>query len=228
MTTTSTTWKTVAEVKSEPVHWLWEDRIPRGKLTLLDGEPGQGKSLLALDLIARVSRGDAMPLEKEKPGGPADCVLYNDDDSLSDTIRPRLEAYNADLTRIKTIDRVLTLQDFATFRPALIVIDPLSDYVCHNCSVPERLLLKELSDLARDIRAAVLILQHLSKPMSPFAAECYDSARSVLAISNIGHGRRRLALTKSNLRPHLDVRPLVFQIENHNGTARISGWADGV
>src|SRR5262245_18675880 len=104
-------WTTLAEVQSRPVNWLWDGRIPYAKVTLLDGEPGSGKSLLALDLAARVSRGAAMPHSRVKPAGPANVVLFNEDDNLADTIRPRLEAAGADLTRIRCCDAELTAAD---------------------------------------------------------------------------------------------------------------------
>ena len=97
-------WTTLSEVQSQPVQWLWEGRIPFGKVTLLDGDPGSGKSLLAMDLAARVSRGAAMPLARTKPSSPANVVLYNDDDNLGDTVRPRFEAAGADLSRIRCVD----------------------------------------------------------------------------------------------------------------------------
>ena len=57
-------WTRISDVAPKPVEWLWEGRVPCGKVTLLDGEPGSGKSLLAIDLAARVSRGLSMPLTK--------------------------------------------------------------------------------------------------------------------------------------------------------------------
>ena len=132
-------WTTLSEVQSKPMQWLWDGRVPFGKVTLLDGEPGSGKSLLALDLAARVSRNTAMPLSGLKGSGPANVIIYNDDDNIADTVRPRLEAAGADLTRIRCADCEITAEDVQDFRPALIVIDPLSTYLCRdNQSVPPR------------------------------------------------------------------------------------------
>src|SRR4051812_46821539 len=99
------TWSSLSDVEPEPVRWLWEGRIPIGKVTLLDGEPGVGKSMLALDLAARVSNGTAMPLSKTRPAGPADVIIFSGDDGLADTVLPRLKAADADLARIRPIDR---------------------------------------------------------------------------------------------------------------------------
>lgn len=220
-------WTTLSEVQSRPVQWLWEGRIPLGKVTLLDGEPGAGKSLLALDLAARVSRGGAMPLTRVKEGGPANVLLYNDDDNLADTVRPRLEAAGADLTRIRCTDGEITLADALDLRPALIVLDPLATYLGLQGSPTPRQVLKGIAQLARETGAAVLALQNL--PGGGFwATEVYDAVRSVLKVSTIGHGRHRLALTKSNMRAVADVPPLVYHFESAGGAVKVAGWADSV
>ncbi|HVV51740.1 MAG TPA: AAA family ATPase [Polyangia bacterium] len=80
---------TLADVEPERVEWLWASRIPRGKLTLLDGDPGLGKSTVAYDIAARVTRG--MPMPGETTGsGAADVVILSHEDGLADTICPRL------------------------------------------------------------------------------------------------------------------------------------------
>jgi predicted ATP-dependent serine protease len=220
-------WTTLSEVQPRPVQWLWEGRIPMGKVTLLDGEPGAGKSLLALDLAARVSRGAAMPLNRTKPGGPADVVLFNADDSLIDTVRPRLESAGADLTRIHCIDGELHAADLPPRNPALIILDPLTVYLCLDRSAQPRTVLKQITDLARDSNAAVLAVQFLPKD-GFWASEVFDVARSVLYLSNIGHGRHRVALTKSNLRAPSEIPPFVYNIERAGDSIKISGWADSV
>lgn len=223
----SATWTTLSDVGIEEVNWLWDGRIPLGKVTLLDGEPGLGKSMLALELAARVSRGSAMPLSKEK-APPADVALFNDDDTLADTVRPRLEAEGADLTRIHALNRTMSAADFTSFRPRLIIVDPLSAYLCLTCDVPPRKVFKDLTQLAKDTGAAVLVLQYLPKAGSSWAGEIYDAARSVLAVTSIGPNRRRLGLIKSNLRPTAEVRPLVFQLDSDDGVGNVTGWSDGV
>jgi hypothetical protein len=220
-------WTTLSEVQPRPVQWLWDGRIPLGKVTLLDGEPGSGKSLLALDLAARVSRGAAMPLTRTKPPSASDVVLFNADDSLADTIRPRLEATGADLTRIHCVDGQITAADLVQRNPALIILDPLTVYLCIDRSAQPRVVLKQITDLARDTNAAVLVVQSLPKD-GFWAGEVFDVARSVLFVSNIGHGRHRVALTKSNLRAPSEIPPFVYNIERAGDSIKISGWADSV
>jgi hypothetical protein len=220
-------WTTVSEVGPEPVRWLWEGRVPCGKVTLLDGEPGSGKSLLALEMAARVSRGAAMPLSRSKPQGPADVLVFNDDDTVADTIRPRLEAAGADLTRVHCFDGEVCAADVAGRKPALIIFDPLAVYLCLERNGPPRLALKKIAGLARETGAAVLAVQYLPKD-GFWAGEVFDAARSVLFVTSIGHGRHRIALTKSNLRATGEVPPYVYNMERAGESVRITGWADSV
>jgi hypothetical protein len=207
------------------VSWLWDDRIPLGKVTLLDGDPGAGKSILALDLAARVSQGTPMPFLKEKRVGPADVVIFNDDDGLADTVRPRLEAAGADLTRIRSVDFAISREHIEYVQPALIILDPISAYFCLSPGVPPRQILKDLARLARLTGTAVLAVQYVPEN-GYWAGEISDTARSVISITTVGPNRRRLAVTKSNLRALPDTNPLLFQFETRDNVVRITGWTD--
>jgi putative DNA primase/helicase len=77
----------LSDVQAEPVTWLWRGRVPRGKMTLLAGDPGLGKSLMLLDLAARITRGGALPGGGEVPVG--DVVVLSAEDGPADTIRRR-------------------------------------------------------------------------------------------------------------------------------------------
>src|SRR6266566_9313517 len=100
----------LADVPPEAVSWLWPGRIPFGKLTMLDGDPGLGKSLVTLDLAARVSTGRPMP-EEATGSEPASVVILTAEDGLGDTVRPRLDALGADTTKIHAVTGVLTDAD---------------------------------------------------------------------------------------------------------------------
>src|SRR5207244_1496540 len=89
----------MADVKSERISWLWAFRIPFGKLSLLDGDPGCGKTTMLLDLAARLSNVKAMP-EEENAHPAYRSLILSAEDGLSDTIKPRLEVAGADLSRI--------------------------------------------------------------------------------------------------------------------------------
>jgi hypothetical protein len=89
----------IADVVRVPLEWLWPSRIPAGKLTILDGDPGLGKSTISIDLAARVSTGRPFPGETTGRA-PAGVVLLSAEDGLADTIRPGVEAAGGDPARI--------------------------------------------------------------------------------------------------------------------------------
>lgn len=172
-------WQTVADVPALRVAWLWGSRIPLGKITLLEGDPGLGKSTVSLDVAARVSRG--APLEGDREAwDPAGVVLVGAEDGIADTLRPRLEAAGADLARIVAfrLERLPTLPaDLAPTGPiraairaveaALLIFDPLMAFLAAGVDSYRdqdvRLVLRELAGLAVETGVAVLIIRHLNK-----------------------------------------------------------------
>ncbi len=103
--------KIVADVQRERIRWLWPGRLAVGKLTLLDGDPGLGKSVLYCDLAARMTSGRPWPGEEDRHPASADesgrgVVIVTCEDGLADTIRPRLEEAGADLSRVVVVQTV--------------------------------------------------------------------------------------------------------------------------
>jgi 5S rRNA maturation endonuclease (ribonuclease M5) len=89
-----------ADVAPQAVSWLWPGWLPFGKLVSFDGAPGIGKSTLVIDLIARASRGGPMPNEYERTFDPVRTMIAGVEDGWADTVRPRLDAANADLNHV--------------------------------------------------------------------------------------------------------------------------------
>lgn len=172
----------VANVTSRPVEWLWPDLMPLGKLTLLCGDAGLGKSFVTCDLAARVSSGNVWPnTETRQPSGSV--LFLASEDDVEDTIRPRLDAAGADVSRIHVIDSVCVrnrergfsldgdlqllrqqIEELGDVR--LLIIDPISAYcgktdTHRNSDV--RSLLSPLTDLAADHRLAIVGINHLAK-----------------------------------------------------------------
>jgi hypothetical protein len=217
----------LADIQPEPVKWLWEGRIPFGKVTLLESEAGVGKSTLTLELAARVSRGAPMPLMKTH-ADPANVIIFSGDDGLADTVRPRLDVAGADLSRIWAVDSEIEKEDVAKLHPALIILDPLSSYICLSCERDPVDVMRSLGELAKATGAAILAVQSVAEDLKEeWAPEFYGQPRTVLQLTSVGHGGRRLALSKSNLRHLADVHPLVYYIDDEDGQARIVNWSDG-
>ena len=178
----------LSDVEPEPVRWLWPGRIAAGKLTLIAGDPGLGKSFLTLDLAARVSTGAGWPDAPKSRFDPGDVVLLSAEDDVADTIRPRLDAAGADVSRIIAIDAVRApdkggklsarpvdlSQDVQYVEAAmeqltkakLVVVDPISAYMgetdSHN-NAETRAMLAKLADLAARRHVAVVCVSHLNK-----------------------------------------------------------------
>lgn len=101
------------DVQAEEVRWLWYPYIPLGKLTIVQGDPGEGKTTFVLAVVAALTQGEALP-ESEQAQAPMSVIYQTAEDGLADTIKPRLEASGADCARVLVIDesnRELTLCD---------------------------------------------------------------------------------------------------------------------
>src|SRR5262249_18575274 len=129
----------------KPIHWIWPNWIPRGCLSVLDGDPGLGKSTLVLDLAARVTKGGPMPLTDGPRGKPGRVLILNAEDDYERVIKPRLLAAGADVTKVLTIrsvqakdgERPLIVPDdlsviedlIRTEGISLVVIDPFEAFL---------------------------------------------------------------------------------------------------
>lgn len=92
-------YETMSNVKAQKLEWLWPGRLALGKLAILEGDPGQGKSLVALDLCARLSTGRPFP-DGVSNSGPRTAVLLDGEDDVQCTTIPRLQAAGANLERV--------------------------------------------------------------------------------------------------------------------------------
>ena len=102
-----------SKVKSTKVNWLWYPYIPYGKITIIQGDPGEGKTSLALYLISIISQGKAFPLS-DTPVPQQNVIYQNKEDDTSDTVKPRLENYGANCEKIGFIleeEKDLSLMD---------------------------------------------------------------------------------------------------------------------
>jgi len=237
-------------VKPERVTWLWPGRLPFGKLAVLDGDPGLGKSTVALDIGARVSTGRPMP-DGTGGGDPAGVVIVSAEDGLADTIVPRLLLAGADLERIVALDACpddegghpFTMpEDLHWLEQAVygiearfVFMDPLMAFLSGNTNSHRdqdiRRVLARVHSLAENTGAAVLVIRHLNK--TPGGPAVYRGGGSIGIIGAARSGllvardpddesRRVLASIKSNL--CLPPESLSFRLESVDGGAARVVW----
>lgn len=173
----------MADVDMRPVDWLWDGWLARGKLHILAGSPGTGKTTIALALAATVSTGGRWPDgERCREGRPANVLVWSGEDDPADTIAPRLAAAGADLSRIHAVDSVRIDGQPVAFDPAahvpelaarmaelgdvaLLIVDPIVSAVAGDShkNGEVRRALEPLVRLGQDFGCAVLGISHFSK-----------------------------------------------------------------
>jgi hypothetical protein len=217
----------LSEIAPDPIRWLSPGRLALGKITVLDGDPGLGKSTLLCEFAARITRGD--PLPGGQPAAPRGVILLAAEDGLVDTIRPRIDAAGGDPHRIVTL--VSVPDRSAPGRPvalpgdapilgavaahadaALIIIDPLAGFLgprhSANDAAHVRRTLAALREVAERANVAIVIVRHLNKTAG--ANPMYRGGGSIGIIGSARCGlllapdpddpdRRILAAAKENL-----------------------------
>jgi AAA domain len=222
MTPPAFTAEPLSQVRSGMVRWLWEPYLPLGKLVVLDGDPGVGKSLLTLELAARLSRGGPLP-DGSAATRPHITLLLSGEDNAIDTVRPRAEAAGADLDRIVVVNPVEgtlmrfpadlgILEELVRSRHVdLVVIDPIMAFlpgVAANADQCVRGVLNMLAGLAERTDCTILLVRHLRKQSA--AKSVHRGLGSVGIIGAVRAGllvavhpadpaQRVLAVTKTNL-----------------------------
>lgn len=165
----------LSEIKTEEVKWLWYPYIPFGKVTIVQGDPGEGKTTFVLSVIAALTHGETLP-ECETGLPPMNVIYQTAEDGLADTIKPRLEAVGADCSRVQTIDysqSMLTLTDqrleeaIHSTDAGLLVLDPLQAYLGSGVDMHRaneiRPIMKKLSAVAERTGCAVVLIGHMNK-----------------------------------------------------------------
>ena len=176
-----------SEIERREIRWLWKGRLAFGKITTLDGNPGEGKSHILCNIAARYSRGQPMPGEDEALAPAGGVVLVMVEDDPSDTIIHRLERVNADLSRICHLaeipagaicgipitrsfnlhtDLPLLIREIKRVNAGLLILDPLAGLIgktSTNDSADMYSVLDPLAGIARALDVAVIFTRHLNK-----------------------------------------------------------------
>ena len=228
------------DVVVEPVRWLWYPYIPLGKLSIIHGDPGEGKTTLALWIAAACSRGQALP--GGETGDPLTVLYQTAEDGLGDTIKPRLLESKADLQKIYTIDETdfpLSMLDhrigeaIQDTHAQLMILDPMQAYlgekVDMNRANEVRTVMKGLTKVANQTGCAIVLVGHLNKSQTANSAQrglgsmdFRAAARSVLLVGRLKNNRdvRVMVHDKSSLAPEGNSRGFTLD----NGTLH---WQEG-
>lgn len=167
--------KPISEVIETPIEWFWEPYIPLGRLSMLGGDPGAGKSFITTALSATFSRGEPFPGETDSRE-PGNTLMLAVEDDPADTIKPRLRNLQADLTRIyiSEEDIVLDADGLGAIRTMikqtnakLVIIDPIVAFLGPKMDMNRanevRHIMKGLARIAKDENIAILVVRHNRK-----------------------------------------------------------------
>ena len=211
----------MSDVELTPVDWLWKPYLPFGKLSVLQGNPGEGKTYFAMHLAAACTNGKLLPnMERMEP---FNVIYQTAEDGLGDTVKPRLIEAGADLDRVLVIDDSdvqLTLSDeriekaIIENNARLVIIDPIQAYlgadVDMNRANEVRPIFMRLGQVAQRTGCAILLIGHLNKAAGMQSLQrglgsidIAAAVRSVMFIGKLKHDPTMRILTheKSSLAP---------------------------
>ncbi len=164
-----------SNVHAKPVEWLWYPYIPLGKLTIIQGDPGEGKSTFVLNVVARITTGQNMP-DGSPVIGRQVAIYQCAEDGVADTIKPRLQQAGADCGRVAYIvddDIALTLEDgriestIKATGASMFIIDPIQAFIPPDADMQSatkmRSVLRKLANIAERNRCAVILIGHMNK-----------------------------------------------------------------
>jgi putative DNA primase/helicase len=216
-------------IVQRPVEWLWRPRLARGKIALIAGDPGVGKSSLLADIVARISAGTLWPDSGTAPGGR--CIILSAEDAADDTTCPRLEIAGADMSQVfimrmagggrrQTFSLATDLPLLADALTrlgdvALIAIDPITAYLGDKIDTHQtaavRGVLEPLDAFAADCRLAILGVTHPPKAQQTKAINAFTGSLAFIAAARTAFvaleepdsdsDRRLLLAVKSNIGP---------------------------
>ncbi|WP_330619202.1 AAA family ATPase [Vallitalea guaymasensis] len=226
----------MSEIESKEVDWLWYPFIPYGKITIVQGDPGEGKTTFVLQLAALLSNGAALPCTENETEA-INIVYQTAEDGYEDTIKPRLEAAGADCSKIMFIDESvgpLSMSDerlekaLAETGARLIILDPIQAYLGSDVDMHRaneiRPVLNRLSSKAESYNCAIVLIGHMNKAKGSKSTyrglgsiDFQATARSVLIIGRVKDNPqiRVIAHDKSSLAP--EGTSVAFELCKDNG-----------
>lgn len=202
------------QVEVEKIDWLLYPFIPFGKVTIVQGDPGEGKTTMVLQIIAKLTKGEAvLPSGSDEPAleektmdlEPVNVIYQTAEDGLGDTIKPRLLSAGADCSRVMVIDdndRALTMMDarleeaIIQTKARLVVLDPIQGFLGAEVDMHRaneiRPLMKRVAVLAEKYHCAIILIGHMNKNSNGKSSyrglgsiDFQAAARSVLIVGRI-------------------------------------------
>ena len=231
-------------VAVEQVEWLLYPFIPYGKVTIIQGDPGEGKTTMVLQIIAKLTKcepvlpvmdGEEEPVEQECE--PVNVIYQTAEDGLGDTIKPRLLAAGADCSKVLVIDDSelpLTMLDerleqaIRQTNARLVVLDPIQSFLGAEVDMHRaneiRPLMKRVSVLAEKYHCAIVLIGHMNKNSAGKSSyrglgsiDFQAAARSVLIVGRVKNEpeTRVVCHVKSSLAP--EGKSIAFRLDKENG-----------
>ena len=210
----------MSDVESKEISWLWYPFIPYGKLTIIQGDPGEGKTTLVLNIAAVLSKGQGLD-EHMKPEQPLHIIYQTAEDGLADTVKPRLEKAQADCNNIFVIDETdvsLSMLDerieqaILKEKAKLMILDPIQAYLGAKMDMNRANeaidMTKHLGQVAERTGCAIVLIGHMNKNAGGKVAyrgmgsiDFFAVARSVLLVGRVKgqENRRAMIQIKNNL-----------------------------
>lgn len=232
------------DVVSKEVEWLWYPYIPYRKITIIEGDPGEGKTTLVLKLAAALSRDLPLPCGDDKEYEPIHIIYQTAEDGIEDTIKPRLEKAGADCSMIRVIDETdkeLSMTDdrleqaIIETGARLIILDSIQAYIGATVDMHRaneiRPVLKHLGIIAEKHNCAIILISHMNKASGSKSTyrglgsiDIQATARSVLLVSRFRDkpNIRIMAHDKSSLAPAGDA--IGFEMTEDNGMVCIGPY----
>lgn len=223
------------DIEVEDIEWLIYPFIPYGKITIIQGDLGEGKTTLVLQIIARLTKGEAIINEKAKQ--PINVIYQTAEDGLGDTIKPRLLSADADCSKVLVIDdkdTPLTMRDvrleqaIVETKAKLVVLDPIQGFLGADVDMHRankiRPVMKHIAELADKYKCAIILIGHMNKcsmGKSTYrglgSIDFQAAARSVLIVGRIKDEPeiRVVCQTKSSLAP--EAKSIAFRLSKENG-----------
>lgn len=230
-------------VESRNVDWLWYPYIPYGKITIIQGDPGEGKTTFVLNLAALLSKGETFPNQENNKADPVVVIYQNAEDGIADTIKPRLDSVDADCNNIAFLEvgnKHLTLNDsrleqaIIKSNAKLLVFDPLQAYIgnvdMHRAN-DIRPIMKSLATVAENTGCAIVLVGHMNKSSNKGlyrglgSIDITAAARSVLLVGRVADDPniRAVSHIKSNLAP--EGASFAFELNPDSGFRWIGDYS---